>query len=604
LDSTSNLNFDDFFEMFDESEFEEMPVDVEEFVTSDKYLGSVPLSEYQYQIIRAATQIYKKHTLIKLYGEEKGTERWNTTVNEVIMMLGKGSGKDFSSTVACAYLVYLLLCLKDPAKYFGKPAGDAIDIINIAINSQQAKNVFFKGFLSRIENSPWFLGKYTNTSDAVKFDNAITVHSGHSQRESWEGYNVILVILDEISGFAMESTSGNDQAKTADAIYKMYRASVDSRFPDVGKLLLLSFPRFKGDFITERYEAVIAEKVTHIREHTFIINPLLDENEPNNTFTIKWEEDDIIAYEYPGVFALKRPTWEVNPTRQIEDFKIAFMNDPIDSLSRFACMPPEAVDAFFKSREKVENAFRLMPLMVDAGGVFHKDFKPVDDDTPYFIHVDLAQKHDRCAVALAHVSEWVNVQYGGISSYQPIIQVDAVRWWTPTSDKSVEFDDVRDYIIELKRRGFRIAKATFDRWNSHQIMGELEQYGISTEILSVAKKHYDDFQIAVNEERVNGPMIKILIDELLRLQIIRDKVDHPRSGGKDLSDAACGAIYNAIALTPKDYNGEIKVWSYKATQMDSRDKARSEDTRPGKVTDAPKAEMPDSLQEYFKPFVI
>ena len=42
--------------------------------------------------------------------------------------------------------MYKLLCLKDPAVYFGKPPGDAIDIINVAVNAQQAKNVFFKGF--------------------------------------------------------------------------------------------------------------------------------------------------------------------------------------------------------------------------------------------------------------------------------------------------------------------------------------------------------------------------------------------------------------------------------------------------------------------------
>ena len=149
------------------------------------------------------------------------------------------SGKDYTSTIACAYVVYLLLCLKDPARYYGKPGGDAIDIINIAINAEQAKRVFFKGFLSRIEKSPWFAGKYDPKVASVEFDKAITVHSGHSQRESWEGYNVILVVLDEISGFDLESTSGNEQAKTASAIYKMYKGSITSRFPDFGKLILL-----------------------------------------------------------------------------------------------------------------------------------------------------------------------------------------------------------------------------------------------------------------------------------------------------------------------------------------------------------------------------
>jgi len=50
----------------------------------------------------------------------------------------------------------------------------------------------------------------------------------------------MVVVLDEISGFALESTTGHDQAKTAQSIYDMYRASVSSRFPDFGKLILLS----------------------------------------------------------------------------------------------------------------------------------------------------------------------------------------------------------------------------------------------------------------------------------------------------------------------------------------------------------------------------
>ena len=238
------INLNEFLDVLDEDEFEEKPVPIEEFVVSKQFLNLPPLSEYQYTMIKAMTQIYKQETLEKIYGKEEGSKRYKQTCNEVIFQLGKGSGKDYTSTIACSYIVYLLLCLKDPARYYGKPSGDAIDIINIAINAEQAKRVFFKGFLTRIQKSPWFAGKYDAKVASVEFDKAITVHSGHSQRESWEGYNVIVVVLDEISGFDLDSTSGNEQAKTADAIYKMYRGSVSSRFPNFGKLILLSFPRF------------------------------------------------------------------------------------------------------------------------------------------------------------------------------------------------------------------------------------------------------------------------------------------------------------------------------------------------------------------------
>jgi len=563
--------FDDFIQALDGEEFDEYPVSIEEFTTSDKYLRLPPLSEYQYQCIKAMTQIYRKDTLIKIFGEEEGLKRYKQTCNEVILQLGKGSGKDYMSTIAVSYLVYLLLCLKDPAKYFGKPPGDSIDIINIAINAEQARNVFFKGFKKRIEDSPWFVGKYRPTAQAITFDKSITCHSGHSERESWEGYNVICVILDEIAGFGNESTSGNENAKTAQAIYNMYRGSVDSRFPDYGKVILLSFPRFKGDFIQQSYDRVIADKETVIRSHTFTIDTDLDDPDVDeNKFTIDWQEDIIKAYRFPRVFALKRPTWEINPTRKIEDFKSSFFNNTVDALSRFACMPPEAVDAFFKSREKIETCFSQPYNGVDDLGRFYDWFMPTDDKE-YFLHVDLAQKHDHCAVAMSHVDRWVQIKtFLNHEVISPLVVVDVVRWWTPTSDKSVDFSEVKQFIVDLRSRGFNIKKATFDRWQSHDIQTELRMVGINTETLSVAKKHYDDMSMLVGEERIVGPKIPLLIDELLQLRIIRDKVDHPRKGSKDLSDAVCGAIYNSITGTRKQVKEtEIEVHTYKQFTRDN-----------------------------------
>jgi hypothetical protein len=564
-----SFEFTDLIDMLDGEEFDEKPVDLKTFVRSPEYLGLPELSDYQYTLIEKSSQIYKDSTLIKLFGEEEGRIRFKQTANEVVAQLGKGSGKDYCSTIAVAYIVYLLLCLKDPATYYGKPPGDSIDIINIAINSQQASNVFFKGFKTRIEKSPWFAGRYTDKAAEVKFDKAITVHSGHSERQAWEGYNVIVVILDEISGFAIENTTGHDQAKTGAAIYDMYRASVDSRFPDFGKVILLSFPRYKNDYIQQRYNAVVADVETVVRDHRFKMDEDLPDGTVGNEFEIQWEEDHILSYKIPRVYALKRPTWEVNPVRKIDDFKVAFFTNPLDALSRFACMPPDAVDAFFKSREKVEKAFNKAHLAVDNFGRLEEWFIP-DPDKEYFIHVDLAQKHDHCAVAMAHVNKWVNIKVTDTYSQPaPIVEIDAVRFWTPTKDKSVDFTEVKDYILSLKTRGFKIRVCTFDRWNSHDMMQQLKQYGINTEILSVAKKHYDDMAMVVAEERVVGPHIPLLIDELCQLRIMRDKVDHPRKGSKDLADAVCGSIYNSISRSKFDSNQEVNIHTYESMSYDN-----------------------------------
>ncbi len=148
------MKFDDFLLALQDDHFEEVPVDAKTFVESPDYLNQPGLSDIQYDIVQAMSQIYKKEDLINLLGEEEGARYYDKyTKNEIILQLGKGSGKDFTSTVGCAYTVYKLLCLKDPARYYGKPSGDAIDIINVAINAQQAKNVFFKGFKTKIEKS-------------------------------------------------------------------------------------------------------------------------------------------------------------------------------------------------------------------------------------------------------------------------------------------------------------------------------------------------------------------------------------------------------------------------------------------------------------------
>ena len=587
--------FNDFLEVLKENHFIETPVDVKTFVQSPDYLGQPLLSDIQYEIVEAMSQIYRKEDVIDIMGDVEGTKHFNKyTKNELILQLGKGSGKDFISTVACAYVVYKLLCLKDPAIYYGKPAGDAIDIINVAVNAQQAKNVFFKGFKTKIEKSPWFAGKYNAKADSIEFDKAITVYSGHSERESHEGLNLLMAVLDEISGFVSEVVSGNEQGKTADNIYKAFRGSVDSRFPDLGKVVLLSFPRYQGDFISQRYESVIAEKETIERTHTFIMNEDLPHEDPGNQFQISWDEDTILQYKIPRVYAFKRPTWEVNPTRKIEDFKLAFYTDLGDAMMRFACMPTYSSDAFFKQIDKVEKCMNSRnPL--DSFRRFDETFVP-DPEKTYYIHADLAQKHDKCAVAIAHVDKWVNIQV--IKDYEqvaPIVVVDAVAWWEPRAEGPVNLSEVKQWIMNLRRQGFNIGMVSFDRWQSFDIQNELQAVGIRTETVSVAKKHYEDLAMMIYEERVSIPRIPILLEEMSELKIMKgNRVDHPRKKSKDLADAVTGAVFGAISHTPKNNNTEIEVhtWSTSARLAEKEQRMVELDNR----------KMPDDVRDFLDGF--
>jgi hypothetical protein len=554
--------FNDFLEVLKENHFIEKPVDAKTFVESPEYLGQPPLSDIQYTIVEAMSQIYRKDDVVDIMGDAGEEYFKKYTKNELILQLGKGSGKDFVSTVACAYVVYKMLCLKDPAIYYGKPAGDAIDIINVAVNAQQAKNVFFKGFKSKIERSPWFAGKYNPKADSIEFDKSITVYSGHSERESHEGLNLFMAVLDEISGFASEVATGNEQGKTADNIYKAFRGTVDSRFPDLGKVVLLSFPRYPGDFISQRYDSVIADKEVIEKTHRFIINEDLPHDNPDNTFEISWEEDHILSYKIPKIFALKRPTWDVNPTRKIDDFKIAFLTDLGDAMMRFLCTPTYSSDAFFKQKDKLQKCMNVRNP-IDNFKRFDESFTP-NPDTIYYIHADLAQKHDKCAVAIAHVDRWVNIKV--IKDYEqvvPVVVVDAVAWWEPKIEGPVNLSEVKQWIINLRREGFNIGMVSFDRWQSFDIQNELQAVGVRTETVSVAKKHYEDLAMMVYEERVAMPMIPLLLEELSELKIMKgNRVDHPRKKSKDLADAVCGAVFGAISHTPKNLNVEVEVHTW------------------------------------------
>jgi hypothetical protein len=332
------------------------------------------------------------------------------------------------------------------------------------------------------------------------------------------------------------------------------------------------------------------EKETIEKKHTFIMNEDLPHDDPSNQFEIIWEEDQIISYKVPKILALKRPTWEVNPTRKIDDFKLAFYTDLGDAMMRFACVPTFASDAFFKQKEKLEKCMNIRnPL--DSFRRFDETFKP-DPDKVYYIHADLAQKHDKCAVAIAHVDKWVNIQV--IKDYEqvaPIVIVDAVAWWEPKSEGPVNLSEVKQWIINLRREGFNLGMVSFDRWQSFDIQNELQAVGVRTETVSVAKKHYEDLAMMIYEERVAIPMIPLLLEEMSELKIMKgNRVDHPRKKSKDLADAVCGAVFGAISHSPKNNSTEIEVhtWSSSTRLAEKQQRMVELDNR----------EMPNDVKDF------
>src|SRR5690606_13095810 len=361
-------------DLSDDSVFEEIPVDIDTFMGPDylKMDEYIKLSPLQKDIINYSTQIFDLETLKDAYGDTKGRAIFRKTKTQILCMLGKGSGKDLCAEISCAYLVYKLLCLKDPAKYFGKPPGDAIDILNIAVNADQAQRVFFKGFTNMIKRSPWFADKVVAPKQRVyEFDKSVSVHSGHSEMEAFEGLNTIMVILDEISAFSMLIAQGaNTDVAPAEATYRMYKASLTSRFPKIGKLVMLSWPRYKNDFITTKYDKFTKVKDVVEKSKTLAINPELPIDAPGNKLIIEWTEDIIHDYTDPGVWALRKPSWEVNPLMDIRDYIGDFLSNYRDALNRFAATPTDGSDGFFSDHAAIDRNLVLRNGVNPESGVF------------------------------------------------------------------------------------------------------------------------------------------------------------------------------------------------------------------------------------------
>ena len=167
--------------------------------------------------------------------------------------------------------------------------------------------------------------------------------------------------------------------------------------------------------------------------------------------------------------------------------------------------------------------------------------------------------------------------FNDYTQVHPFVIVDAIVWWEPHKEGAVDLSEVKNWIVNFRRDGYQVGLVTFDRWQSFDIQQELKSVGIKTDTLSVGKRHYEDLAMLIYEDRVLMPHIDILLEEMSQLRIVSDKkVDHPRKGSKDLSDAVTGAVYNAIAHTKRNLNQEISIHSYKSLNKDRIEKEKED----------------------------
>ena len=513
--------------------FDDQPVLLETFLYDRKYLSLPRLSQKQYDFIEAGTQIYYASTLAGLGWKQLPYYRM------LVAKWGKGSGKDTVSRIILARITYLLLCLKDPQKYLDIMPGDSINMLNVAYSARQAQEIFFEPLKRLLIKSLWFRDKINSpTEDRIKFIKEVNIVSGHSESESLEGHNLIAAVLDEIAAFKTSAELEHRQRRSvralehsADSIADMVTSSATSRFPYLHKIVYISYTRFQGDFIEQKYDEAIA-------------NPVYS-------------------------FASFGATWEVNPTKKQVDFAEEYRRNPENARARYECKPPKAVDAYFKhlTPELIARVFPKVeePLLDTPTVLTLKDWFRGIRGVNYFAHIDLGLSKDRAGICICHRSGHVKreIQQSDESGRTwvdivklPKIKIDVWTSLLAPPGGEVDFESIRAFLFQLhEKRNCRLQVVTFDQFQSADSIQMLRKRGIEADTMSIDRdtKCYDTLKDMIYSERLEGYYRELGIFELERLNIITgNKIDHPLTGSKDEADALAGSVYNASIAEVSD----------------------------------------------------
>lgn len=124
-------------------DYKEIPVDLDTFLCNDRYLGKVT---------RNGEGIYPY---------------WKTAMHQIFdagnkyhecMFTGATRiGKSSTAITCTAYMLYRLMCLKDPQKFFNKKEESKFSILFFNVTKELSRGVAFREFNDTLAASPWFM---------------------------------------------------------------------------------------------------------------------------------------------------------------------------------------------------------------------------------------------------------------------------------------------------------------------------------------------------------------------------------------------------------------------------------------------------------------
>lgn len=475
---------------------------------------------------------------------------------ELVLSVGRRSGKTEMSSCIAAYETYRLLAKGDPQTYYGIPPSENIQLISFATDKDQAGILYQK--VSGYFRQCAFFAPYTanNTQTYARFQTpkdierygsyqdddtakaTIKVTFRSSVAKGSRGAGNIVVILDEMAHF-----TDNGQS-SADAVYDAVVPSTTTFAP--------KDPSDRRVPIGPLESKIIA-----------ISSPLGQQGAFYNLF----QNGFIGGSVGDSRLCVQAPTWEVNISIPANAFESEFVKNPRVFETEFG--------ATFSDR-----TLGWLDGEKDLMACVDPELRPrrkAPSLVPHFMGIDFALVGDASAIAIGHLDENRRIVLDVSDSIQ------AGHGDFVNQDR-LEFADVVDWIYDYSRR-FYIAEAMFDQWagipfeQALQSKG-LKQFEMVHHTQQLTSQMFQNFKNMMFDKRIllydwpipqdktHGP----LIEQLLSLQAEFKSqyvtiVEAPKGQGKhdDLADALVRMVWLASQKAPANvavlagYNSNLRT---------------------------------------------
>jgi len=459
---------------------------------------------------------------------------------EMVLSLGRRSGKTLISACIAAYETYKLLSKGDPQAYYGLPGSDMIQITSVATDKDQAGLLyqgvsnhfrqcgFFKTFTA---NNTMSYAKFQTPKDINRFGRysedpaakaSINVTFKSCVAKGLRGAGNLVVILDEVAHFVESGQS------SADAVYGAIKPSLsafspkdpdDPRVP-IGnveaRMILISSPMGRQGLFYKQFQ--MAMRGGEVAE---------------------------------DMLCIQAPTWEINPTVPKAEYMKQYLKDPTEFFTEYG--------AEFTDRTKgwIEDERDLIACI-------DPDRRPQTSGptkVPHFVGIDVGLKGDGSAIAIGHIEQ--DPEMGPVVVVDLVDQIKAGEGKYAQQDR-LEFDEVADWVKAHASR-FYVAEGLFDQWAGIPFEQALMKRGvkgmktkqltpiINSEIFKTFKDMMWDRRVVLYDWPIaDGETHCGYVTELLELQEERvskhiTKVQAPNIEGKhdDRSDALVRMIWLA-----------------------------------------------------------